>query len=97
MSLRTMAGFFVPGPPLIGDHYIRPLRVTVMNRLLEVHDVDDAQLLRRTELAFPDPQTRTDARRLFLPPGLPGSMDPCAWLLPSALTFPLPKPLPFPA
>ncbi|MFF4082595.1 cytochrome P450 [Streptomyces sp. NPDC001777] len=44
------------GPPAdLVDRYTRPLPIAVMNKLLGVHDVDDARLLRWTELAFPGP------------------------------------------
>ncbi|MFH8516944.1 cytochrome P450 [Streptomyces gelaticus] len=58
------------GPPTdLVDHYTRPLPIAVMNKLLGVHDVDDAQLLRWTELAFPEPSVPegeiADAAREF--------------------------------
>ncbi|WP_405708068.1 MULTISPECIES: cytochrome P450 [unclassified Streptomyces] len=51
------------GPPMdLVDHYTRPLPITVMNKLLGIHDVDDTRLMRWTELAFPyssDPENET--------------------------------------
>ncbi|WP_406012629.1 cytochrome P450 [Streptomyces sp. NBC_00984] len=58
---RFIADLADHGPPAdLVDHYTRPLPIAVMNKLLGIHDLDDARLLRWTELAFPEPSVPED-------------------------------------